>query len=83
MAANAVPSVNTKTYGGLDSRAYQELKNGIHRYLLNKVDLERIAAVPDDRTRAQVFAVIQDVVSHLKAPLSGPEKEQSIARDPG
>jgi pilus assembly protein CpaF len=75
MAANAVPSVNTKTYGGLDSRAYQELKNGIHRYLLNQVDLERISAAPDDRTRSQVFAVIQDVVSNLKVPLSGPEKE--------
>ena len=76
MAANAVPSVNTKTYGGLDSRAYQELKNGIHRYLLNQVDLERISAAPDDRTRSQVFAVIQDVVSNLKVPLSGPEKER-------
>jgi pilus assembly protein CpaF len=76
MAANALPSVNTKTYGGLDFRAYQELKNGIHRYLLNEVDLERISAAPDDRTRSQVFAVIQDVVSNLKVPLSGPEKER-------
>jgi pilus assembly protein CpaF len=76
MAANALPSVNTKTYGGLDFRAYQELKNGIHRYLLNQVDLERISAAPDDRTRSQVFAVIQDVVSNLKVPLSGPEKER-------
>jgi pilus assembly protein CpaF len=76
MAANALPSVNAKTYGGLDFRAYQELKNGIHRYLLNEVDLERISAAPDDRTRSQVFAVIQDVVSNLKVPLSGPEKER-------
>jgi pilus assembly protein CpaF len=76
MAANARPSVNTKTYGGLDFRAYQELKNGIHRYLLNEVDLERISAAPDDRTRSQVFAVIQDVVSKAKVPLSGPEKER-------
>jgi pilus assembly protein CpaF len=76
MAANALPSVNTKTYGGLDFRAYQELKNGIHRYLLNQVDLERISAAPDDRTRSQVFAVIQDVVLNLKVPLSGPEKER-------
>jgi pilus assembly protein CpaF len=76
MAANALPSVNTKTYGGLGFRAYQELKNGIHRYLLNEVDLERISAAPDDRTRSQVFAVIQEVVSNLKVPLSGPEKER-------
>jgi pilus assembly protein CpaF len=60
----------------VDLRVYLELKNVIHHYLLNKVDLERIAAVPDERTRAQVFAVIQDAVSRLKAPLSGPDKEQ-------
>jgi pilus assembly protein CpaF len=60
----------------LDIRVYQELKNGIHRYLLNKVDLERVATAPDDRTRAQVFAVIQDVVSQIKAPFSGPERER-------
>ncbi|HXO36512.1 MAG TPA: CpaF family protein [Candidatus Acidoferrales bacterium] len=69
-------SGNTKTRGGLDFRAYQELKNEIHRYLLNKIDLEKIPAAPDNQTRSQVFAVIQDVVSHLKVSLSDPEKER-------
>lgn len=68
-------SHDTRKYGGADLRAYLELKNVIHHYLLNKVDLERIAA-PDERTRAQVFAVIQDAVSRLKSPLSAPDKEQ-------
>jgi pilus assembly protein CpaF len=69
-------SRDARKYCGVDLRVYLELKNVIHHYLLNKVDLERIAAVPDERTRAQVFAVIQDAVSRLKAPLSGPHKEQ-------
>jgi pilus assembly protein CpaF len=69
-------STVTRKYGGADLRVYLELKNVIHHYLLNKVDLESIAAAPDERTRAQVFAVIQDAVSRLKAPLSGPDKEQ-------
>jgi pilus assembly protein CpaF len=60
----------------LDFYVYQDLKIAIHRYLLNKVDLEKVAAVPDDRTRAQVFAVIQDVVSQVKAPFGVPEKER-------
>jgi pilus assembly protein CpaF len=83
-ASNRVPSplINPPTsgapkkYGGLDFRVYQELKNAIHRQLLNKVDLERVATVPDDRTREQVFAAIQDVVSQVKAPFSDPEKER-------
>src|SRR5580692_5616419 len=69
-------SRDARKYCGVDLRVYLELKNVIHHYLLNKVDLERIADVPDERTRAQVFAVIQDAVSRLKAPLSGADKEQ-------
>src|SRR6202041_1818115 len=69
-------SGNAKTRGGLDFRAYQELKNGIHHYLLNKIDLEKIPAAPDNQTRGQVFAVIQDAVSHLNVSFSDPEKER-------
>ncbi|MGA7928159.1 MAG: CpaF family protein [Candidatus Sulfotelmatobacter sp.] len=69
-------SSDTKKYCGLDFRVYLDLKNAIHRYLLNKVDLERVAATPDDQTREQVLAVIQDAVSQVKAPFSGPEKER-------
>jgi pilus assembly protein CpaF len=61
--------------GGLDLRAYQALKHGIHRYLLDKIDLKKIFT-PDDQTRPQVFALIQEVVSRLNVPLSGPEKER-------
>ena len=73
---NQSTSSDARVYGGLDFRVYQDLKIAIHRYLLNKLDLERVANVPDDRTRAQVLAVIQDVVSQVKAPFSGPEKDR-------
>jgi pilus assembly protein CpaF len=59
----------------LDFHAYQELKIAIHRYLLNKVDLEKIATDPDDRTRTEVFAVIEDVVAQVKAPFGDAEKK--------
>src|SRR6201987_1235008 len=65
-----------KKRGGLDFRVYQDLKTGIHRDLLNKVYLEKVDTVRDDRTRRQVFAVVQDLVSSLKTPLSGPERER-------
>jgi pilus assembly protein CpaF len=67
---------DTRERGGLDSRVYQELKSVIHHYLLNKLDLERVAATPDERTRAQVLVVIQDAVSRLKVPFSDPERER-------
>ena len=66
--------------GGLDYRAYEDVKIGIHRYLLNKLDLEAIAAAPPERTQAQVFAVIQSVVGQIKTPLSAAERE-AVARE--
>jgi len=73
---NPSTSGDAKQFGGLDFYSYQGLKIAIHRYLLNKVDLERVAGVPDDRTRAQAFAVIQDVVAQVKAPFGETEKER-------
>src|SRR5664279_4999185 len=72
-AANA--GGERREFGGLDFRTYQELKNGIHRYLLNKIELEKLVGTPDDETRWQVFAQIQDVVSRLKVPFNAGEKE--------
>jgi pilus assembly protein CpaF len=69
-------SRDIKKYGGLELRAYLDLKNAIHRYLLNKVNLEKVAAAPDAQTREQVLAVIQEAVSQVKAPLNVPERER-------
>src|SRR5260370_38274280 len=73
---NPIIAGEPKKRGGLDFRVYQDVKTGIHRDLLNKVDLEKVATVRDDRTRRQVFAGIQDLVANLKIPLSGPERER-------
>jgi pilus assembly protein CpaF len=40
------------------------------------VDLEKVATQRDDHTRSQVYAVIQELASNLKTPLSDPEKER-------
>ena len=61
---------------GLAFKEYQELKSGVHRDLISRVDLERVANQRDEYTRGQVLAVIQDLVSNLKTPLSGRERER-------
>src|SRR6202142_4133586 len=66
-------SGGAKKRGGLDFHAYQDLKIGLHRELLDRIDLEKIAAQRDDNTRRQVYAVIQEVVSNLKTPAGAPE----------
>jgi pilus assembly protein CpaF len=61
---------------GLSFKEYQELKSSVHRDLISRVDLERVATQRDEYTRGQVLAVIQDLVANLKTPLSGRERER-------
>ncbi len=77
-ALDSQPTVQSQLPGGLDLRTYLgRLKTGIHRYLISKIDIEKIFS-PDEATRAQVFAVIQDVVTRLKVPLVQSEREKLV-----
>jgi pilus assembly protein CpaF len=73
---NALPTGQERKTGGLSFKVYQELKTSVHRDLLNRVDLERVATVRDERTRAQALTVIQDLVANLQTPMSGRERER-------
>src|SRR2546428_12756397 len=75
-AVNASVAGEDKKRGGLSFKVYQELKSSVHRDLLNKIDLEKVATVRDERTRAQALAVIQDLVANLQTPLSGRERDR-------
>src|SRR5438128_5583992 len=77
--SSAVPAVIIADNGkkaGLNFKVYQKLKSSVHRDLLNKVDLERVATVRDERTRAQALAAIQNLVAGLQTPMSGRERER-------
>src|SRR6266849_411231 len=75
-AVNASVAGEEKKRGGLSFKVYQELKSSVHRDLLNKVDLEKVATVRDERTRAQALTVIQELVANLTTPMSGRERER-------
>jgi pilus assembly protein CpaF len=57
-------------------QAYQELKTTLHRDLLNKIDLEKLAYVQDSRARAQILGIIQELVTTLNVPLSSIERDR-------
>src|SRR5881394_2335688 len=73
--ASAAASADAKRTG-LSFKEYQDLKTGVHRELISRVDLERVANQLDERIRAQVLSVIQELVANLKTPLSGRERER-------
>src|SRR5213596_3785569 len=61
---------------GLSFKEYQDLKTSVHRDLISRVDLERVANQRDERIRAQVLSVIQELVATLKTPLGGGERKR-------
>jgi pilus assembly protein CpaF len=71
--APPIPNETTER-GGLSFAEYQELKNGIHRYLLNSLDMERVAHAPDDRS--QVLVATQNLIAQVKIPLGGPGRDR-------
>src|SRR2546427_4476009 len=75
-AVVAVPVADNGKRAGLNFKVYQELKSSVHRDLLNKVDVEKVATMRDERTRSQALLVIQDLVANLQTPLSGRERER-------
>src|SRR5205814_3870638 len=75
-AVVAVPVADNGKRAGLNFKVYQELKSSVHRDLLNKVDVEKVATMRDERTRSQALAVIQDLVANLQTPMSGRERER-------
>jgi pilus assembly protein CpaF len=70
---------NCSIPSGLDFRTYQELKIGIHNYLLDKIDPKKISA-PNDAVRSRIFTLLQGMFARLKVPFSGPETDQ-LARE--
>src|SRR2546426_5012192 len=75
-AVAAVPIADNGKKAGLNFKVYQELKSSVHRDLLNKIDVEKVATMRDERTRSQALAVIQNLVANLQTPLSGRERER-------
>src|SRR5438046_1015278 len=75
-AVAAVPIADNGKKAGLNFKVYKELKASHHLDLPNKIDVEKVATMRDERTRSQALAVIQDLVANLQTPLSGRERER-------
>src|SRR6478672_6458721 len=76
ISSSGLASATETKRTGLSFKEYQELKSGVHRDLISRVDLGRVATQRDEYTRGQVLSVIQDLVANLKTPLSGRERER-------
>ncbi len=55
---------------------FMQLKADVHRTLLSKIDLEKLARAPNDRARDGIRQLIQEILETERVPLSAPEKSQ-------
>jgi pilus assembly protein CpaF len=60
------------------SPQYQELKFALHRKLLDRVNLEALSSLANDRARAEIRAAVAKLVEEEHTPLSLAEKDRVI-----
>jgi pilus assembly protein CpaF len=55
---------------------FEQFKGDVHRSLISKLDLERLATVQGARARQAVANLVQEIIAERKLPLSAIEKER-------
>src|SRR5437868_12284462 len=55
---------------------FEQLKADVHRTLISKLDLEKLATVQSSKAKQAVASLVQSIVSESKLPLSAVEKEK-------
>src|SRR5579863_8895437 len=60
----------------MESLNFEQFKADIHRTLISKLDLEKLATVQPARARQAVATLVSEIVIENKLPLSAAEKEK-------
>jgi pilus assembly protein CpaF len=55
---------------------FEQFKSDVHRTLISKLDLEKMAGVQNSKARQAVASLVQNIISDGKMPLSAAEKER-------
>src|SRR5438105_3752870 len=60
----------------MDNLNFEQLKADVHRALIAKMDLEKLATVNNGRARQAVAGLVLEIVAQEKIPLNANEKEK-------
>ena len=63
----------------MDDTGFEQLKSEVHRTLLSRMDLERLASADGGKARQAVSALIQDILTSQKVLLNTLEKDRLLA----
>src|SRR3990170_1950850 len=74
LVPNVAPD-GSPSSGNVDS---YELKNRIHRHLIERIDLAKVDVLPRDVVEQQIRDVVEDLLADEETPLSRWERDQII-----
>jgi pilus assembly protein CpaF len=57
---------------------YSDLKTRIHRQLIDRLDLSKLAVIPPDVVRAEIARVVQGLLDEEQTPLSRQERDNLV-----
>ena len=82
--APAIPTSSndmTRPAAGRQQQAqsqYSELKTRVHRQLIDRLDLGKLATIPPDVIRGEIARVVQGLIDEESTPLSRQERERLV-----
>jgi pilus assembly protein CpaF len=71
----AVPRVGTAE---VEQGAFQALKGEFHRRIVDKLDLQSLQALPPERLREELRALLADQIASARVPLNQAERERMV-----
>src|SRR5438067_9631584 len=57
---------------------YAELKTRVHRQLIDRLDLDKLATIPAEVVRTEIARVVQGLIDEEGTPLSRQERERLV-----
>jgi len=74
---SAIPGPGTGSDGSA-SNSFQEMKSRLHRTLINRMDLTKLAALSPEQVHAEVSRLAESVLVQEGIPLSAAERERLV-----
>jgi pilus assembly protein CpaF len=76
------PPVNGNGYGNAPEpngqHSFQEMKSRLHRVLINRMDLTKLAALSQEQVHAEVSRLAENVLAQEAMPLSSVERDRLV-----
>ena len=63
---------------GTGLNSFQEMKSRLHKTLINRMDLTKLAALSQEQIHAEVSRLAETVLAQESAPLSASERERLV-----